>query len=131
MDKPNAAAYFRGKENYNCAQALLKAYEAAAGIDKSCLDRFANFGGGRAPDGECGALFAAKSLLQGDDVKKKLELEDEFVLAAGSRKCRDIRKTGKLTCAQCVQKASDIVFSQWEAGHRLQLPPNWMAPAGK
>ena len=63
MEKPNALAYFRGEHGYNCAQAVLKAFIPVAGLDESCMDRFSQFGGGRAPrpatqhrDG-CGAIL--------------------------------------------------------------------------
>jgi hypothetical protein len=120
MEKPNALLHYQGSGNYNCAQAILKTYALTAGITDACLDRFANFGGGRAPDGECGALFAAKAILQNPAAKQKIE--EEFVRAAGSNKCREIRKGKVFSCKQCVQTAADIVFSQLNDGHILQRP---------
>ena len=48
MEKPNALTYFRGEYGYNCAQAVLKAFAPSVGLDESCMDRFSQFGGGRA-----------------------------------------------------------------------------------
>jgi hypothetical protein len=120
MEKPNAAAYFRGEDRYNCAQAVLKAYASPIGLGDACLERFSRHGNGRAPEGECGALFAAKAILQ--DQAAKEQIEEEFLLAAGSTKCRDIRKRRTLTCEQCVQKAADAVFLRLDDGHALQPP---------
>ena len=120
MEKPDALAYFRGKHRYNCAQAVLKAYASPVGLGDSCLERFSRFGSGRAPEGECGALFAAKAILQDHAAKQKTE--EEFVHAAGSKKCRDIRKSRKFTCEQCVQTAADAVFLRLDDGHVLQRP---------
>ena len=123
MEKPDALAHFRGKQRYNCAQAVLKAFAPSVGLEDTCLEQFSHFGRGQAPEGECGALFAAKSVFQ--DLITKQEIEKEFVLAAGSRKCRDIRKGQKFTCEQCVQMAADAVFVRVGDGHILQRPTEW------
>ena len=118
MEKPNAVAHFRGKDRYNCAQAVLKAYASPAGLGEECLARFSKFGGGRAPGGECGALFAAKMLVRDHAAKQKIE--EAFVCVAGSKKCREIRAGRKFTCKQCVQTAADVVYLQIYDGHTLQ-----------
>lgn len=120
MEKPDALEHFRGEQRYNCAQAVLKAYAPSVGLKDACLERFAGFGGGQAPDGECGALFAAKSVFH--DAAAKQAIEEEFIRAAGSRKCREIRKGRKFTCGQCVQAAADAVFVRLGDGHVPQRP---------
>jgi hypothetical protein len=120
MEKPNALTYFRGEHRYNCAQGVLKAYASPIGLGDSCLHRFSRFGSGQAPEGECGALFAAKAILQDHTAKQKIE--EEFVRAVGSSKCRDIRKGRRFTCEQCVQTAADAVFLRLDDGHVLQRP---------
>jgi hypothetical protein len=119
-EKPDAVAYFRGQQGYNCAQAILKVFAHLGGFDESCLDRFARVGGGRAPGGECGALFAAKAILR-DSVAKQ-EVEKAFVATAGSSKCRDIRRGRSLSCEQCVQTAAEAVFVQLKLRGPLQRP---------
>ena len=121
MDKPNALDFFRGEYRYNCAQAVLKAYAPTVGAGESCLDRFSQFGSGRAPGGECGALFAAKSILEDPAAKK--EVEKEFVDVAGTTRCRDIRKGRRASCEQCVQTAANAVFSQLTQHSLLRRPP--------
>lgn len=120
MDKPNALDFFRGEYRYNCAQAVLKAYAPTVGAGESCLDRFSQFGSGRAPGGECGALFAAKAIVADSDAKK--EVEREFVEIAGTTRCRDIRKGRRVSCEQCVQTAANAVFSQFMQRSLLQRP---------
>lgn len=120
MKRPDALEHFRGKNRYNCAQAVLKAYAPMVGLGDACLERFSHFGSGQAPEGECGALFAAKAVFQDSAVKQ--EIENEFIRAAGSKKCRDIRKEKKFTCGQCVQTAADAVFLRLGDGHVLQRP---------
>jgi len=120
MKKPDALEHFRGARRYNCAQAVLKAYAPLAGLEDACLERFSHFGSGKAPDGECGALFAAKSIFQDSAVKQ--EIENDFIRAAGNKKCRDIRKAKTYTCGQCVQAAADAVFMRLGDGHVLQRP---------
>lgn len=121
MDKPNALEFFRGESRYNCAQAVLRAYAPAVGVGKTCLDRFSQFGSGRAPGGECGALFAAKSILEDPAAKK--EVEKAFVDVAGTTICRDIRKGRRASCEQCVQTAANAVFSQLTQHNLLRQPP--------
>jgi hypothetical protein len=120
MEKPNTLEFFRGQSRYNCAQAVLKAYAPEVGVGGCCLERFSQFGSGRAPGGECGALFAAKSVL-GDPAAKQ-EVEREFVGVAGTTKCRDIRKGRRASCEQCVQTAADALFSQLTQGSHLERP---------
>lgn len=120
MENPNVLEFFRGESRYNCAQAVLKAYASVVGAGEACLDRFAQFGSGCAPGGECGALFAAKAIL--GEVAAKKEVEREFVDVAGTTTCRDIRRGRRATCAQCVQTASNAVFSQLTQRSLLQRP---------
>ena len=120
MEKPDATAHFRGPDRNNCAQAVLKAYASHAGVAQGCVERFSQFGSGRAPGGECGALFAAKCLLEDESARRSLE--EAFILAAGSAQCRQIRKLRQLSCRQCVQVAADEVFACLSAGQSLRRP---------
>jgi hypothetical protein len=120
MERPEALQYFHGESGFNCAQAVLKAYSPWIGLEDACLERFSRFGGGQAPQGECGALFAAKSILQ--DVAVKQEIEEEFIRTVGNKRCREIRKGQTFTCQQCVQTAADAVFRRLDSGHALQRP---------
>ena len=122
MDKPDAVSFFRGPDRNNCAQAVLKAYADLAGVDQSCVERFSRLGSGRAPEGECGALFAAKCLLADDSARQTLH--DAFTRAAGSAACREIRRLGRVSCQQCVEIAADEVFARLRDGQVLRRPVN-------
>ena len=117
-----ALNHFRGRERYNCAQALFKTFAPGKGADPQCLEQFQRCGGGRAPGGECGALFAAKTMLRDKDARR--ELEQKFVEAAGSNQCRAIRKLKHLSCKQCVLTAADELSNQVARGVQLQAPPS-------
>ena len=107
MAPEKAVKYFHGQERYNCAQAVLKGFEKSHNVEQEKIDKFKAFGGGRADGGLCGALFAAKTLADTPDKAKKIE--DEFVNITGAKKCREIRKLGKLPCKECVFNAASLL----------------------
>ena len=97
-----AAAFYTQKPKlYNCAQAVAKAFERddLAEPLKSC-------GGGKAPDGLCGALYAAMLLAgeeRGDAIKEK------FLEEIGHLECKAIRRNRQATCTDCVRRSAEIV----------------------
>lgn len=107
MAPEKAVKYFHGQERYNCAQAVLKGFEDDHNVPQEKIDEFKAFGGGRAQDGLCGALFAAKMLV--NNTEKAEKIAAEFIEIAGSFKCREIRKIGKLPCKECVFTAASLL----------------------
>lgn len=101
-----ASALYHGKDGFNCAQAVLKTFQDISGMTNDEIASYSNKGGGRAPDGDCGALFAAKVLLQNPDFD--VVLDDAFNKVAGSRECRSIRKEKRLSCGDCVELAARL-----------------------
>lgn len=97
-----------GHERLNCADAILKAFGE---LDTETKDRICK-GGGKSPDNICGALCAAKSILQKDAPEKVKDLEKYFEDIAGSLKCDEIRSLRKLSCLGCVEKAAEYLHSQ-------------------
>lgn len=97
MVSKRAEQFFKGP--FNCAQAVLKTFEQSHNISSDEIEAMAKMGGGRAENGMCGALYAAKEIINSEHFE---EIEKEFVSKAGSAKCRDIRKLGKLSCLECV-----------------------------
>jgi hypothetical protein len=97
-----AKNYFHGEEKYNCAQAVLAAYDA----EHEKLADAKAFGGGRAPEGLCGAFHSAKELLGAEKFEEMLH---EFKEAAGGLNCQEIRPLGKLSCRECVAFAAEKV----------------------
>ena len=101
-----ASDKFHGVEKYNCAQAVLKFFETHPAVSPDKIEEFKQFGGGRAPEGVCGALYAAGHVLNNE--KLLAELKETFKREAGSCCCREIKEAGRLSCAECVDLAADF-----------------------
>lgn len=79
---------------HNCAQAV------AGGFDRDDLvAELATQGGGKAPEGRCGALHAAM-LLAGDNQDR---VREEFIAELGSEQCIALKRELKVPCAKCVE----------------------------
>ena len=101
MSKEKAVEIFSEiPRTLNCAQAV------AAGFDRTELvAELAVCGGGRAPEGNCGALHAALQQLPAelhDTVKA------DFSRRAGALKCVEIKAKG-FPCKDCVALAAELV----------------------
>jgi hypothetical protein len=107
MDEATARSLFRGKNKLNCAQAVLKAFQPAFGTSDREIQAFKTAGDGRAPEGLCGALHAARHLLQDPSLAR--ELEALFERKGGSTRCKEIRKAKKLPCGDCVALAANFL----------------------
>ena len=104
--KKKAEDFFHKKpENWNCAQAILKAYQEEFNISDSEIEDFRAFGGGRAKDGICGALFAAEKLLQ---KRNSDSIKNDFEKEVGSLFCKEI-KAKKFPCEACVKIADKLL----------------------
>lgn len=105
-----AKAYYLGRGGYeksNCAQAVANTFVKELQLNDVDLGVFGGLGGGRAPTGECGALYAAKVVLGKAGRQDKIkELETRFRNDAGSLSCREIRGSRKLPCVGCVEKCA-------------------------
>lgn len=88
-------------KQHNCAQAVA----AGSGRDDLAAELSAS-GGGRAPEGLCGALYAALLLAAPEH---REVLKQDFAAAAGALTCREIKSTAKYPCAECVRTAADLV----------------------
>ncbi|MPN03394.1 hypothetical protein SDC9_150624 [bioreactor metagenome] len=96
MSKEKALAIFTAvPRTHNCAQAV------AAGFAREALvDTLHDCGGGRAPEGLCGALHAALLMAPED---RREELRKRFAAGAGSVYCRTLKQELKFPCAECVR----------------------------
>jgi Putative redox-active protein (C_GCAxxG_C_C) len=92
-------------ENLNCAQSVLKGFQKEFSISEKEIDEYRAWGGGRAVDGMCGALFAAERLLR--QVGKE-SVVDEFRKKAGGLLCSEIKEK-HFTCAEYVRMADELV----------------------
>ena len=101
-----ASVFFHGPEGYNCAQAVLKAFQDQH-ISQELIDSYKKHGGGRAPGGLCGALFATQALI--NDPAGYKQIEAQFTEKAASVMCKDILKMKKISCAECVDTAAELL----------------------
>ena len=89
-----------GKERYNCAQSLLAVFD-----DKPHdLSSYSSAGGGSAPQGLCGAIYAAKIIAgeHSEDILKKIKNELGFLT------CAEL-KSNKVSCLKCIEKTVEIL----------------------
>lgn len=90
----------------NCAQSVALAWKDKKDPASEHAEAFAAHGGGRAPEGLCGALHAARELAG----EQKDKLTEQFKeLANGHTACRDIRKNRVMPCADCVALAAQLL----------------------
>ena len=88
---------------HNCAQAVA----AGCGADENLVKELSCCGGGKAPEGRCGALYAA---LEMTPAEKHEALKAEFVSVAKAEDCRSIKAQIPPTpCAECVRIAAELV----------------------
>ena len=88
---------------HNCAQAVA----AGCGADENLVKELSCCGGGKAPGGRCGALHGALLFVPPE---KHDAVIREFVNAAGSESCREIKTgTPPFPCSECVCCAAELV----------------------
>ena len=107
MKAVEAMDWFHGKEKFNCAQAVLKAFQMESGISEDTIQIAASQGGGRAPEGVCGALHAARVILKNSTTLTSIETD--FAAKAGSNQCREIRGIRALSCRGCVALSAHLL----------------------
>jgi hypothetical protein len=99
-----AELFHRLPQNLNCAQAVLAAWKEATGDPSHSVEDFRAFGGGRAPGGTCGALYAACQV----KTEAKEAMQAAFLAKFGELGCRELK--GKtVSCKDCVETAAEIL----------------------
>lgn len=86
---------------HNCAQAV-----AAAAGDPGAVEKFQNFGGGKAPGNLCGALYAAMEAA-GDDARENIKTA--FCRQLGGVSCADLKGRLHVPCTVCVETAAGLL----------------------
>lgn len=103
--RPKAVETFRTPPFcHNCAQAIAYHWQELFN-DKEIVSTYAPYVGGHAPDGYCGALFAAINAVpaQSGSIKR------DFQEACGSIYCREIKQSRHTPCQFCVATADSLV----------------------
>jgi hypothetical protein len=102
-----AVDYFHKKPALlNFAQAILTAWKEDYAIADTSIMEFKEYGGGRAPKGACGALYASEYLMQRHHNES---IEEQFTQKAGSSACKEIRRNGAVSCQKCVEIADELI----------------------
>ena len=92
-------------DRLNCAQSVLYAWREVFGNTTITLPEFKPVGAGRAPEGLCGAVYAACQLAP----TRAEELKAAFAARLGSLYCKEIRAARKHSCADCVAEAAELL----------------------
>jgi hypothetical protein len=104
--KEHALKVFRQPpDRLNCAQSVLHAWREVVGDTSITVAELKPVGAGRAPDGLCGAIYAACQLAP----DRAEELKAAFAAGVGSLYCKDIRAAKEHSCAECVAEAADML----------------------
>ena len=104
------AGNFHAERHGNCAQSVFYGYKKSLGINDEYIQNeirsFLPFGGGRAPEGCCGALYAAKIL----NPAHAEEITDFFKKETQNfTTCKDIRSRKIIPCNRCVTLAGEVL----------------------
>jgi len=107
--KEQALKVFRQPpERLNCAQSVLYAWRETVGDTALTVADLKPFGAGRAPDGLCGALYAACQLAP----NRAEALKVAFTARLGSPYCKQIRAARMHPCTDCVAQAADLLAGE-------------------
>ena len=118
MKQHAVTVFHRPPERLNCAQAVLDAFQTVTDRQVAAIAGFKTFGGGRAPGGECGALYAACQASPGS----AKTIRAAFARRAGATRCRDLTS---FHCKDCVALAAELLQQSLAAlpASAVQLSP--------
>jgi len=110
MNIAETSKNFHAEKRGNCAMSVAYGFARTSGKSEEdslqAAEQFRSCGGGRAPEGTCGALHAAKTLCP----DKALEIEKIFKDGAkGCTRCREIRPQAIIPCNRCVELAGEAL----------------------
>ena len=75
----------------------------------ACLFALSSCGGGRAPEGRCGALHAAMLMVPAE---RREAVRQAFIQKNGSEFCRELKTVHHTPCSQCVETAASLTETQ-------------------
>lgn len=112
--KAHALSVFRkDPARLNCAQSVLFAWREVAGDTSLAVADLKPFGGGRAPEGLCGALHAACLIAPA----RAEQLKARFAARMGSPYCKELRAAKVHSCEACVTQSVELLEPDRPAGH--------------
>lgn len=109
MNRNKSLEFFHNESNHwNCAQAIQKSFQDITKLSDETIElEYRPKGGGRAENGICGALYAAKQII--NDSAKAQEIEEEFCKRLGGVTCKELKQNLKVPCIQSVAIAEEIL----------------------
>lgn len=107
MSKEKAKNNFLGKDTkrLNCYQAVLEAFKEKFNISDEEIEQGLAFGGGKAPDGLCGAVYAVKMALEKNDKYDFNDFASSFLFDNGALRCSELKNLKK-SCLLCVEESA-------------------------
>ncbi len=105
---------YRKPENLNCAQSILKAFQAECAVSDEEIRHFRVYGGGRAEGGVCGTLCAVSRLV-GENERDRFEVD--FKRKFGTVYCHELKRN-KTACVECVRLADRFVEEKLDGNAR-------------
>lgn len=98
--------------NWNCAQAIHKSMQTYTGLSDEAIElSYRAMGGGRAPRGLCGAIYAVRSIV-GEDTPLAEELTLEFAHRVGGLTCQEIKGKEGHPCSWLVEQAENLILER-------------------
>lgn len=100
MTKKAVELFTATPRQHNCAQSV------ASGCGREDLNSaMQSNGGGRAPGGLCGALYAALHCVREENKEHLLE---DFVKEVGGTHCKELKEKG-ISCTKCVEVGAKLL----------------------
>ena len=124
-NKKEYAVYLK-HNGFNCAQAVLMAYQDELGLDTDTIKKLGSaFGTGMGGmKGTCGALVGANivlGMLNTSEIASKFhakDITDEFIELSGAITCQDLKgiKTHQVLCSceDCIRHSIDLLDKKLE-----------------
>ncbi len=104
------AKEYHAEKKGNCAESVAYAYLVSKNTSLNemelALAEMKLCGGGRAPNGLCGALYAALRFAKSEN---KQAIQEYFEKNAGGICCKDIRPAKITPCNRCVEIAAEAI----------------------
>lgn len=95
--------------NWNCAQAVHKAWQQHTGLDDKQIELlYRPMGGGRAPSGICGAIYAVQTIV-GEGSPEAEALTRAFTERMGGLTCQELKGKHGRPCSTLVAEASKLL----------------------
>ena len=112
MEVQKAKDHYLGKNGcarLNCARSVAEPFKDRLALTPEILEHFSVCGGGIAPEGHCGAIHSALTIVGETAPGRVQEIKDFFIRNAGSLKCREIKSQKKMGCGDCVGHAAEFL----------------------